>query len=205
MQSYHCKHIFATLSLHRAVHRAAGLGCVWGLRLTQLAGLLPGGRLTLTGHVSTTRANIAGVLVSAIVAFVASITLFALGVLVTDATDPSAQGTPASLVWGASGSVMLIAWAALMWFVARLWGARPGEKGWAPWTCGLFAYSLPALAFALYLFGTGIAIGPRPALIDLASVILGLTGSAAFVGGCLVGLARILRLRPRAGSDYRSA
>lgn len=157
----------------------------------------------MNDQISATRVNRAGVIVSASLVVVAFMTLYGLGVLVTDATDPDAYGSPASVVWGATGSVMLIAWAALFWFVARIWGARPGEKTLAIWTCGLFAYSLPALVLAIYLFGTGIAIGPRPALIDFASVLLGLTGLAAFVGGCLMGLVRILQ--PRAGSDQRPA
>lgn len=151
----------------------------------------------MNDQISPTRVNRTGVIVSASLVAVSFVILYALGVLVTDATDPAAYGSPASLVWGATGSVMLIAWAALMWFAARMWGARPGEKAWATWTCGLLAYSVPALALAIYFFGTGIAIGPRPAFIDLASVLLGLTGVAAFVGGCLIGLARIRR--PRAG------
>lgn len=156
----------------------------------------------MMNYVSTTRANLVGVIASASVVVVAFLALFVLGVLATDATDPAAYGSPSSVVWGACGIVMLIAWATLMWFVARIWAARAEQKGWATWTCGLFAYSLPAMALALYLFGTGIATGPRLAFIDLASALLGITGLAAFAGGCYVGLVEVLR--PRAGSDYPS-
>ena len=144
----------------------------------------------MNGRISTTRADLAGVIISGSVGAVALVSMFALGVLVTDATDPAAYGSIASIAWGLSASVMLLAWAVLLWFVARVWGVRSGERVRARWTCGLFAYSLPALALALYLFGTGIAITERPPLVDVASVMLGITGVAALIGGCVVGLTR---------------
>jgi hypothetical protein len=151
----------------------------------------------MNGRISTTRADLAGAIISGGVGAVAFAMMFALGVLVTDATDSAASGSVASVVWGLSASVMLTAWAVLLWFVARVWGARSGERMWAGWICGLFAYALPALALALYLFGTGIAVAERPPLVDTASAMLGATGFAALIGGCIVGLARIRRVASR--------
>jgi hypothetical protein len=151
----------------------------------------------MNGRISTTRADLAGVIISGGVGAVAFLLVFALGVLVTDATDPASYGSVASVVWGLGASVMLTAWAALLWFLARVWGARPGERLWAGWICGLFAYSLPALALAHYLFGTGIAIAERPPLVDMASVMLGATGFSALISGCIVGMARIRRVSSR--------
>jgi hypothetical protein len=142
-------------------------------------------------HTSQARANLAGAIISGSVFAIAFLAMFALGVLVTDATDPAAYGSTASIVWVLSASVMLLAWVVLLWFVARVWGARPGERAWAGLTCGLFGFSLPASALALYLFGTGIAITERPPLIDLMAAVLGVTGCAALISGCVVGLARI--------------
>ena len=148
------------------------------------------GGFMMSGRISITRADLAGVIISGSVGAGAFLSMFALGVLVTDATDPAAYGSIASIVWGLSASVMLLAWAVFLWFVARVWGVRSGERMRARWTCGLFAYSAPALALALYFFGTGIAITERLPLIDVTSVMLGTTGVAALVGGCVVGLTR---------------
>ena len=159
------------------------------------------GGFVMSGRISITRADLAGVIISGSVGAGAFLSMFALGVLVTDATDPAAYGSIASIasiVWGLSASVMLLAWAVFLWFVARLRGVRSGERMRARWTCGLFAYSLPALALALYFFGTGIAITERLPLIDVASVMLGTTGVAALVGGCVVGLTRTSATSSRA-------
>ena len=138
----------------------------------------------------TRRGCIAAVTISAGAGSIAFGSVFVLGVLVPDATDPAAYGSIASIAWGVSAVLMLAAWVTLLWALARVWGARPGEAAWAKLTCGLFAYSIPATAIGIYLFGTGIAISERPPAFDLASLLLGVSGPAAFVGGCVVGAAR---------------
>lgn len=144
------------------------------------------------------RGSITAIVISAGTGTIAFASVFVLGVLVPDATDPAAYGSAASIAWGVSAVVMLAAWVTLLWALSRVWGARPGEAAWAKLTCGLFAYSLPATALGVYLFGTGIAISERPPVLDLASALLGLSGPIAFIGGCVVGLARFSGLVRRA-------
>ncbi|MCY7288994.1 MAG: hypothetical protein LH624_12260 [Cryobacterium sp.] len=144
------------------------------------------------------RGSIAAVVISVGTGTIALASVLVLGVLLPDATDPAAYGSAASIAWAVSAGVMLAAWVTLLLALSRVWGARPGEAAWAKLTCGLLAYSVPATALGLYLFGTGIAISERPPALDLTSLLLGLSGPAAFIGGCAVGLARFSGLLRRA-------
>lgn len=144
----------------------------------------------MNGGVSS-RLTRATAITGAIVAGVAFIVVFGLGVLVPDATNPAAYGTSASLVWGVAALVMLAAIVVSLLAVAKLWAAKPGEEGWAWWTCGLASYGLTASALALYLFGTGIAVTNRQPAIDLLMTLCAVTGPLALLGAGVVGLGQV--------------